>query len=53
MTTYFPNDETSWALLALILIYAMFNSGVQFSLPAVGAMVFIGYIIIGTAQQHH
>ncbi|MEK6954605.1 MAG: hypothetical protein AABX01_06340 [Candidatus Micrarchaeota archaeon] len=53
MASLFPNDETSWVLLALLLFYYVSTSGVNFSLPVWGAVAFIGYIIIGTAQQHH
>jgi hypothetical protein len=53
MAGYFPSDETSWVLLALILFYVMSSGGVQLSLPVVGAIFFVGYIVIGTATQHH
>ncbi|MFH0971854.1 MAG: hypothetical protein V1835_04790 [Candidatus Micrarchaeota archaeon] len=53
MTTYFPSDETSWTLLALLLLYVMFSSGVQLSMPALGAIAFVGLMVVGTAQTHH
>lgn len=54
MATFFPSDETSWTLLALLLLYFMFaGGGPSFSLPVWGAIAFIGMMVIGTAQQHH
>ncbi len=53
MTSYFPSDETSWVLLALLLIYVMSSGGIQLSMPTLGAIAFVGLIVVGTAQQHH
>ena len=52
-TGIIPNDEATWVLIALLLFYAMTQGGVQLSLPTLGAIAFVGYIIIGTAKLHH
>ncbi|MBI5225080.1 hypothetical protein HY989_04390 [Candidatus Micrarchaeota archaeon] len=52
-TGIIPNDEATWVLIALLLFYAMGQGGYSLSLPTLGAIAFVGYIIIGTAQAHH
>ncbi|HLC47456.1 MAG TPA: hypothetical protein VJI13_00120 [Candidatus Norongarragalinales archaeon] len=53
MASFFPSDETSWTLLALLLLYFMLTGGANFPLPVWGAIAFVGLMVIGTAQQHH
>ncbi|MFH1750132.1 MAG: hypothetical protein ABH863_00470 [Candidatus Micrarchaeota archaeon] len=53
MASLLPNDEASWTLIALLLLYFMLSGGANFSLPVWGAIAFVGFIIIGTAQHHY